>query len=148
MNESVKCENCGAAMKIWKQKLTPGLVGLLAKFATKVHETGVNDVHLSSQMSVKANDLCNFPKLRYFGFVAKVKDASGNHVGGHWLLTRRGAQFLRGELEVPSYINTWRNHIHDRSETLVTIHDIKGTYGLVEYFQTAFDFEIHESIQV
>lgn len=139
-----KCPNCGASMKEWEHRLTPGLAAILIKFAQKVKSTGKNDVHVRQDIGLTASEYNNFQKLRYFGLVAKVRDAEDNHVGGHWLLTRRGGAFLRGAEAVHKSVTTFRNKITKRNEELVFVWDVKKDFSR-GYFQSEFGFEIHQA---
>lgn len=135
-----RCEHCGAQMKIWKHRLTPGLAKLLVKMIVAVKDSGKNDVHIQKAIDLTRSQDANFQKLRYFGLVAKVKGPDGKHIRGHWLITWLGAKFLRGDAEVPAWVKSWRNHIYERSETLVTFRDILREDA--EYFQQEFPHDI------
>ena len=138
-----KCPNCGASMKEWEHRLTPGPSETLIKFARQVKSTRKNDVHVRQDIGLTASEYNNFQKLRYFGLVAKVRDDEDNHVSGHWLLTRRGGSFLRGAEGVHKSVRTFRNRITKRNEELVYIWDTQKSFSR-GYFQTEFDFEIHQ----
>lgn len=141
-----RCPTCHAQMKVWQHRLTPGLVKLLIKFVAGVRASGKNDVHIQKELDLTRSEDANFQKLRYFGLVAKVM-VGGVHQKGHWLITRRGGQFLRGMEGVPVWVKTWRNHIEERSNDLVTISKFfKDPFieGNREYFQQDFPFEVKE----
>lgn len=135
------CPHCGARMKEWWHSLTPGLVEILIKVLKSVKASGVNDYHLQVNGELNNNEFSNFPKLRVHALVARVKDAAGNRVAAHWLITDRGGQFLRGELAVPHKVKTYRGKVIGHSEDLVKIHDFRNK---IPEFETVFDFEIHE----
>lgn len=99
--------------------MTPGIVRTLVKIWTRVIEKDMNSIHLQKDMDLDKNAYNNFQKLRYFGLVAKDKKNRG-----YWLITRRGAQFLHGKQEVNLRLKIFRNHIAERSETLVNIFDV------------------------
>jgi len=142
MSETI-CPHCGAAMKQWEHRLTPGLVDLLMKFTGAVKRNKKNDVYFQGDVSDNANDCSNFPKLRYFGLIAKVKDDDGNHIQGHWLLTRRGGAFMRGDEAVHRSIKTFRNKIVERNEEKVFIWEVRTDFSR-GYFQREFEFTIAE----
>ena len=131
-------------MKIWEFRLTPGLVEILKTFVGAVKRKGNNDIHFAQDMIQSNTQYTNFHKLRYWGFIARVKDEAGNRIAGHWLLTRLGGQFLRNEVEVPHTIKMWRNKIYEKSEETVKIKDFYPPEYSDEYFQNEFSFDIFQ----
>jgi len=129
-------------MKKWKHTLTPGLVQALWKFAGAVGKKGRNEVHLIWDMEGKycltKNEYNNFQKLRFFALVAKVKE-NGEHKVGHWLLTRRGGQFLKGAEKVCRKVYTYRNEVVGHSDE--KIH-VKEFYRAYPHFECVFEYEI------
>lgn len=124
-----KCPVCRESMKAYWHTLTPGLVKALGKFYGAVVAKGVNDVHVDEDMNgtqfeLTKNERSNWTKLRYHALVVKVKDENGQHVQGHWLLSRRGKQFLTEGLEVPKRVKTFRNVVVDHDEQLVSLKDV------------------------
>lgn len=148
-----KCPTCSAQMKVWKHRLTPGLVRLLLKFVKGIRRKGINDVHIQKELELTRSEDANFQKLRYFGLVAKVKDDTGRHIGGHWLITKRGGAFLKDQEAVSVWVKTWRNHIEERSEEKVTLSNFWSRIREIDpqwyvepqwYFQQDFTFELHD----
>lgn len=136
------CEHCGAQMKSWRHSLTPGLVDVLVSFIQAIKDKGENKIHLQTEMNLNSNQYNNFQKLRYFGLVAKVKDAEGNHLAGYWLITRLGGEFLRRETAIPRSVKTFRNSIVEKSEDVVFINDVYNRYFPIVWFQEKFEFAI------
>lgn len=137
-----KCSCCGAKIKIWKHRLTPGLVKTLMKFGNKIKQSGKNDLHIQKEIVFNSNEYNNFQKLRYFGLIAKVRNSDGGHIGGHWLLTRNGGAFLRGELPIRRWVKTFRNEIVERGDD-----DVEFIFNILsdnshEYFQKEFPYDI------
>lgn len=71
----------------------------------------------------------NFTKLRFHGLAVHHKEAGK----GYWLLTKRGAKFLRNELAVPRRVQTFRNSVIDHDEQLVMLGDITSEIPHFEY---------------
>jgi hypothetical protein len=143
-----KCPHCGALMREYWHSLTPGVVSALIKLHKAVIFYGRNEIHIHDEMKASGNyeikltdhEWNNFTKLRFHGLAAKC-DAPRNNKSGHWLLTARGAQFLRGELEVPLRVRTYRNRVIDHSDELVGIRKFKDQ---IPYFETMFDYEVRK----
>lgn len=117
------CEHCGAKMTAYEQRLSKGLVITLLKLRTAVRSQEMNDVHVPSLKTLTKTEFNNFQKLRYHAMVAHVTEA-GKDVAGRWLITKRGAQFLKGEVKVPEHVVTFRNKITAKSTKKIWIGDI------------------------
>lgn len=101
------CECCGQA-KTYLLPIDWGTALIVKAVASRIREKGINVVHPTKEMEVPAKDwnykraitegvltstqIGNFTRARVHGLIARYKDEPGN-----WLLTRKGAQFLRGQ---------------------------------------------------
>lgn len=146
------CPCCGAKMKLHWHKLNRGLVNVLVKFRKQVLAKGKNEVQIS-ELNLTTTEFCNLQKLRYHAMIAKCRDANGNRMGGYWLLTKRGNQFVKGLIEVPEKVGTFRNKIRKKSTNLVTIgkvlsNDEMPYWDSIETmdFETYIDSDIEESL--
>lgn len=128
--EHKRCPYCDASMKKHWHRLSKGLVNTLIKFKQKVLELGQNKVHIKNDCNYSKVEFANFQKLRYFGLVAKWVNSENEHEGGYWLLTKRGNQFLKGEIAIPLRVLTFRNKIHQRDERLYKISDVLAVNDL------------------
>lgn len=116
------CECCGQSTEV-RYGLDKGTADIVKALAVKIREKGENDVHIRDEMEVGTKNftymrLCNegvvtskmvgnVSRPRYHGLIAWVKfknPVTGNWdvKEGHYLLTPKGARFLRGEA-VPKY---------------------------------------------
>lgn len=130
------CEHCGASLKKYWHKMTPILVSALVKFKKGIYEKQENKIHLINDLKGTANELKpyewkNWTKLRFHGLVAKYK-IDGKWVRGYWLLTKRGNEFLMGDLAIPEEVLTFRNKVVGHSEKLATVADVVGSRPYVE----------------
>jgi hypothetical protein len=132
--ETYTCPHCGAQSYAYWHAVTPGIVNALIKMKRAVIAKGTNSVHNRKDMDGRPFELtkseaANWTMLRYHGLVAKDKDAGR----GYWLLTHRGAEFLKGNLAVPARVKTLNNHVIDHDDEYVSIQDVLGT---LPYFET------------
>ena len=131
-----KCEHCGASLKKYWHRITPGLVSALVKFYVAICNKGENDIHLLREMTgeqkLEPHEWNNWTKLRFHGLVAKT-DRSG-----YWLLTHRGAEFLKGRLAIPVEVQTYRNEVVGHSDQEVFIKDVVGK---LPYFEAREDIK-------
>ena len=142
--ETYNCPTCHHTSNIFKHRLSAGIVGGLIKLKRAVIETNQNDIHLIEDMKgrneLTRNEWTNFSKLRFHALVAHVTDEEGKRVQGRWLLTKRGNQFLRGEIDVPQYVRTMNNHVihdeHDAEIPYVMIEQIMGTTPVFDDINT------------
>lgn len=122
--EQTHCDHCGASLKKFWHRLSPGLVRSLIKFRRAIHEHNRNSLHLyndlKSENELTVAEQMNWTKLRFHGLVAKAPEEK------HWLLTHRGAQFLNGEIQIPKRVQTFRNHVIAKDEAMVTVKDVIG----------------------
>jgi len=130
------CEHCGASLKKFWHRITPGLVDTLVKSYTVVSAKNEN-VFTRDELALSNSAYTNLYKLRYHGLLAKHK-VNGEWHKGEWLITRRGGQFLRGELAIPFRVQTFRNKVigHD-SETVTLAQVMKEKL----YFEVNFEFD-------
>lgn len=130
--EKNTCPHCGQSMREYKVSVTPILVKMLVKFRMAVLDKGENKVHLLKDMDGKDYELTkhewnNFTRLRFHALAVKVKDESG-----YWLMTKRGADFLNGKVEIPREVWIRNNRIVEHSENLIGIKDLLGISPYLE----------------
>lgn len=113
------CEHCGAKLLARWERISPLLIKDLVKLYVCVHKKNSNKVHVSSELELSATEYNNFQKLRFHGLIAHVPNAPG-----YWLLTKRGGQFLSGQIKIPRSVKIFRNKIQEHSSLLVTLTDV------------------------
>jgi hypothetical protein len=137
MSEAEFCNSCGQQIRLaHKETLNKKLLQGLQRAAEIVIDTQSNDVDLHSFID-DYNIYNNFQKLRYFGLVHHVRDYKGHKVRGHWLITRNGWAFLRGELEVHKWVKVLDNQIRERSQELI---DVRQVYRGSDIVVTTFEY--------
>lgn len=124
-NEKKCCPTCGASMVVHRQRISKGLAKLLIQFKSKVVELDRNEIHLQKDLSLTNNQFGNFQKLRYHGLIAKVYDEETKlHKTGYWLLTRKGNQFVKGQISTAQSVFTFRNQLVGKSVYCVFISEV------------------------
>lgn len=139
--QDTHCPHCGAQMKEWWHRLTPGLVNLLFDCIQIVKSKNKNLI-LRREIIRTPSEAGNFYKLRYFGLIAKHRDQNGDPIEGEFVLTVNAGRFLRGEIEMPIRVKTYRNQLIEKDQKTVPIRNF---YGKVPEYdsRSQFDFEIH-----
>lgn len=133
LKDKSHCANCTANMKAFWHKIGPGNVGSLIKAIEFVYSSNKNSFHPLRDLCLEPIEYTNFQKLRFHGLIAQVKGEEG-----HWLITTRGGQFLRGEISIPSEVKTFRNKVEEHSPNMVHIKDFRHQYP---HFQSEFAYE-------
>lgn len=130
------CGECGQSITKYKASLTSGIVEALIKFKTAVIEKGENKIHLLQDMrgefELTRHEWNNFTRLRFHALAVKTDEV------GYWLLTKRGNQFLKGEIAIPKWVEVYNNKIVAKSQETVFIGDVFGT---IPHFEQHGDFE-------
>lgn len=107
-----RCECCGQTTT-YLLPIDRGTVDIVKAIAKAIQLKGKNKIHPRNEMEIAvhqldnatminegkltSNQVGNLSRLRFHGLIAKVKGSSGCY-----LLTSKGAQFLRGK-EIPRY---------------------------------------------
>lgn len=128
------CPHCGANISPRWEPLNAALVGILIKAIQYVHERNENRFNANRDLGLTHNQAANFQKLRFHGLVAH---ADQDKRSGYWLITARGGQFLRSEMNVPKQVKVFRNKVMDHSPELVWIWQMKG----IPEFNKEFAYE-------
>lgn len=128
------CNECGASMKAFWQRITPGQVKALIQMSQKVRESGQNRVS-KHDLELSHGGYANLPKLRYHGLIDKVKNEDGKIIKGEWVITARGVQFLRGDISIPKEVLTFRNKVIEVSDDTTWIKEVMKKD---EWFQSEY----------
>ena len=109
---------------------SPLLYTALRKFATGVGRKGVNEIHLRHDLigdiQLNTDELNNMSKLRFHALIAHMDNRDGTRKVGYWLLTRRGSQFLKGNISIPRRVKTLDDHVIEHSVEHITNRDLPG----------------------
>ena len=136
------CDHCGAALKKYWHSLTPGLVKILVK--CYMYASTHSNLFKMKDLELDHSEYGNFQKLRFHGLIAKHK-VDGEVEERVWLITHRGADFLKGLIQIPERVQTFRNRVVDHDGELVTVTDVmKGEV----YWEYKFDYDIFAPKQV
>lgn len=108
--------------KNWYE-LTAGHANALIKIYNRVVEKNKNFVDVPKEIPMTKVEYTVYQKLHMHALIAKVKE-NGRVRKGCYLITKRGAQFLRGEIQIPKSVQTFRDRIVGKSEDFITINDL------------------------
>lgn len=142
MIENERCEHCGAALKRYWHSITPGLVRVLIKCYKYVSSNGEN-LFKMKDLNLDHSEYGNFQKLRFHGLIAKHK-IDGDIEERVWLITHRGADFLKGLIQIPDKVQTFRNRVVDHNDVLVTVTQVMKDQV---YWEQNFDYDLFQPTQ-
>jgi len=133
------CPHCGARRRAYWHELSPVLVSALLKFYQAIYYYRKNELHIRDELkrpgspfTLTDDEWTNFTKLRFHALVAKARNKNGSHKHGYWVMTMRGAKFLKGKAWVPRKVQTYRNRVVGHSEDLVSISNFRHLTGALE----------------
>jgi hypothetical protein len=133
-----RCTHCGQRIRLQrKEMLNTAKVRMLKRAAEHVMSTMKNDFMTKDFTDDNEYKLySNFQHLRYHGLIAHVK-VNGQKVRKHWLITKNGWAFLRGDIDLPKYVLVKDDHTQSRADKKVYLKDL--LHG-EPYVQTSFEY--------
>jgi hypothetical protein len=126
------CPTCGQSRQATWYRLGAGHVRSLAKLHLAILHHGRNDIAIRQEMyeaegapfQLTTDEWSNFSYLRVFGL---VHHADREHSrSGRWLMTRLGAEFLKGTNFVPARKLIFNGEIIERDPRLVHVTEFRG----------------------
>lgn len=141
--KKAKCTECGASLKQFWHRITPGLVMTLVKVYARVSKKGRNIVD-KKELSLSHSEYGNFQKLRFHALIAKYK-VDGEWLKGSWSVTKRGGEFLKGQTAIPARVKTFRNKVVDHDPKLIDLRSVMKRYPT---FEVDFEYDIFDQIPI
>ena len=116
-----ECLICLSTLRTKRYSLSPSSVKLLrTMYEYLVFNNNRIDL---SKLPITYVQRSTVTILRFHGLVTKYKE-NGKHVPSTWLITRRGAQFMRNEITIPKFVMVYRNKVVGHDENRVSIIDV------------------------
>lgn len=121
------CDSCHQSLT-YLLPVDRGTFEIVKAIAVFIGQKGINRVHPRKEMEgeyLTSNQVGNLSRARFHGLIARVRDEKGNY-----LLTRKGAQFLRGEA-IPKYaiiskVDHKNAGYFEEQKLTVTVRDLIG----------------------
>lgn len=136
IKDKTRCPNCKASMVAYWFEFDMPNAAMLVAMSRMVRErrnkgvpfTEANQIHVQSMNTASYAMKSRTTQMAKLGLIAKVLK-NGKHVGGYWLITRRGWAALAGQ-RVPKRVESFRNEIIERDDTAkVTIGEVFAEWG-------------------
>lgn len=111
--------------KAYWHPITKLRISALRKMYLYVLATETNEIDVAD-CGLTYSERSSLTILRFHALIAKVKDEEGHQHRRKWLITSRGAKFLRNQVKIPAKVKTYNNTVVDYAEELVGIIDVLG----------------------
>lgn len=121
------CPCCDQLVKLYSRKINM----VMAKTLISLYKISFDneDYHHVSDFMVHNVGTNDFSKLRYWGLIVEQeKDETDTHkrTSGFWAITKKGRSFVRGEVLVPMYADTFNMESKRLSGEFVSIRQALG----------------------
>lgn len=124
-----RCDRCGRVIKIYRYKLNATMANFLRRMAEEVKTTDNNDVDIAA-IGLTYSQRSQVSKLRLHGLIARVKGENGKQVPGHWLITKKGWDWVSRGVAIASKVVVFENQVLGHDEETITIQEALGEPGL------------------
>ena len=123
------CTNCEQTLKIYRYGISESMVRVLKAMAKATEPNTGRSIDVD-KINLKHSERTQLTKMRFHGLVAKVKE-DNVQIPRHWLITRRGWQFLGNE-QVPAKVIVYNNQVLGHDGGMTDIRRISGENGEYE----------------
>ena len=123
IRKGAACPCCTQFAKIYKRSLSYSMVHALAL----IYKSGTKDFfHIEEYLKgvdCSSSIRGDFPKLRFWMLIKAYDDVreDGSKRNGYYKITGLGEQFLKGTVEVPSFVKIYNNKIFGSSEEMINV---------------------------
>lgn len=135
--EDWECPTCHHIHHKFKVSFDSANMSTLLKIWNAIIEEGKNEVHVGS-IGLTYTERSRMTHLRLHGMIHKITKADGSHKRGFWLMTRKGCQFVKGEIKTPKHIWIMNNEKIGVEEELVDRSDFR----VMKEFTPNYEWEI------
>jgi len=132
MAEHKNCPHCGQSLRRDFYRPAQIFIEILLRMRTWAHENGTG--YIADMGEVRDNSgkvYTQLSKMRYLGLIAKYRE-NGKQVARHWVVTKRGSDWLKGKVAIPAKVRVFDNKIEWRSPESVTVGQVHGSQPYIE----------------
>lgn len=117
------CTNCHQTIKIYRYGISTSMVRVLKTMAKATDKNTGRAIDVDS-LELKHSERTQLTKMRFHALVAKVKE-DGKQIPRHWLITRKGWQFLANE-PIPAKVVVYNNQVLGHDGGMTEIKRVDG----------------------
>jgi hypothetical protein len=120
--EGMRCPCCDQLVKKYSRKLTRSMaIGLMSLYR---QQHTPRPIHIKKIEGVNGGE---FAQLRRWGLIrAATNTTTTKRMSGLWFITYKGAEFVKGRMQVPAYCDTYNGETLSFSEEMTTIKQALG----------------------
>jgi hypothetical protein len=122
------CPHCGQIITAYTHNINKPMAYAFVTFMQEYERTR-RPVNINSGLSITHNQICNMPKLQYYGLIKRLE-------GEGWIPTERGILWYKGEAAIETPVATMSNRVlpdnhpawatHKKGRTTVTLESVTG----------------------
>lgn len=121
--EGIDCPCCGQLVKKYPRKLTSSMAKALISLYNQSSGWG-ESVHIKKIKNVNGGE---FAQLKRWGLITdEANEDTTKRRSGLWSITSKGVQFIKGEISVPMYCDTYNGKTLGFSKETTTIQQALG----------------------
>ena len=122
--KGIECPCCGQFVKKYPRKLNAQMArGLISLYHLSKNKTYPIHIHQIFNNRHPAD----FAKLKYWKLIKEGKNEdSDKRTSGKWFITYKGIQFIKGEIQIPKYVDLYNDKALGFSTEMTTIKDALG----------------------
>lgn len=117
-----RCTHCHQTIKIYRYPISRTIKLVLKTIAKATTPDTGRAVDVDRDIAIEHSQRSQLSKMRQHGLIAQPED-NGKKISRHWLITRKGWDFLRGE-PVPAKVVVYNNQVLGHEGGTVTLDRI------------------------
>lgn len=105
-----RCTHCEQTIKIYRYPISRTIKRVIKAIAKATTPDTGRAVDVDRDISIAHSERSQLSKMRQHGLIAQPKNDKGVKISRHWLITRKGWQFIAGE-PVPAKVVVYNNQV-------------------------------------
>lgn len=105
-----RCTHCEQTIKIYRYPISRTIKRVIKAIAKATTPDTGRAVDVDRDIEIAHSERSQLSKMRQHGLIAQPKDARGVKISRHWLITRKGWQFIAGD-PVPAKVVVYNNQV-------------------------------------
>lgn len=127
------CSHCWRTIAVYRYNANKAMATILKRMADATHERGKTAIDVDT-LGLAHSQRTQLTKMRFHGLVAKVKDADGQQIARHWVVTNKGWDWLKGE-PVAKTVVVFDNQLLGHENGTITIIEALGQAPNAEHYE-------------
>lgn len=124
------CPSCGQFVKVYRRKLNSAMaVALISVYRYFEQPSADEWLHVAKHLVSRKIQRSDEAKLVYWDLLRPLsaERPDGSKRNGFYKITEKGRQFVRGEINVPAYVNVFNQTVYGFSDETTSIVEALGS---------------------